>query len=521
MTLRPSLSAYPLVSGLLGLAVVALLMTGCDSGGVPVPPDPTDPSIQAPSSVSFVVEPGGTDNQSFTVSYTDLDEAPAVELPTSDQFTVSEESNQNNEDENGDVSGQITYSVDYQAPNVGGASATVTVRGVNSTLGDTLETNVQLSGTLPIEPPSPAQIVDVRDFEQRSFTTGSNTSQSLSGDVADNSSGIRSREVTVGATGELVINRPVNVPAGASTDRLTFLAKGDTENSVRLTFTFRDDDDGNGTFSSASDDAFTAEKVIPGGTGWSAYEISLSELEDTNSGGNGTFDPNRVDGGGVHLALQIETELLGDGTGATFYLDEIALGTETTTDVMIDDAQEDPSFIYGFGGTEESGTSNDVAPNSTGSTSGVVTVSAPNASVSGFGYNHFDEDGDSFGANDGRGALSIPLDPSSDVMSFWVKSESASFELGVRIEEYDEQNQQKFVVTGLDVSQGSDWQQVVVPISAFEGEGGAPADALDPVDERAGGNGDIYNIGFEVRNASGSSEFDFLIDDIVIRRNVQ
>lgn len=462
--------------------VVGLTFVACDDGGPTAPPDPTDPAIGASSEVKFEAEPQQTVGpEEVTITYSDLDETPSVDLPESEFFTIEPVGRDSTTDQNGDISGSFTYNVSYTAPTQGGASAQILATGVNSALNDTLETRIDLIGQLDVEPPTPVYTATVYDWETPGFSSGSSTTLTEVDQAAANSSGESSFEVQLGAqTGQFSINRQTNV-TGDNT-LLRFIADGDIDQTVELTFTLED----------ASGNTASATQIVSGGTGWSQYEIPLSEFSNIDG-----VSLSRANGGLLNR-VSVEAEIISDGNSATFFIDELGFGTDNTTSVVLFDL-EGPRFPGGtegdgiYGDTGASATSTDVAAESDGTTSGQVT---PNNGF--FGFNYY--------AAEGFGNINIPLQP-SDVLSFRIKS-SGAFTLTALIEEFDDGSQEGWNAE-VEIAGNGEWTLYTIPISQFGG-GSSTIDPSGPPEQI------IYNVGFE----APSSAPEFLMDDIKLRRNV-
>lgn len=111
-----------------------------------------------------------------------------------------------------------------------------------------------------------------------------------------------------------------------SADRFNFYFYNPSSNNQDATFDvlISDDDDQSNDFSSAADDVWKKTVTIPATTGWRFVEIPLTELIDSNPGGNGVFDLAFTGNQGMLLFVEFKFfKAAGASSNPTFFLDYI------------------------------------------------------------------------------------------------------------------------------------------------------------------------------------------------------
>lgn len=109
-------------------------------------------------------------------------------------------------------------------------------------------------------------------------------------------------------------------------DRLNFYFYNPTYNSgsAQVMVTISEDDNGNNTYESASDDKWTYNTSIGTSGGWQLVSIPLSSFQDGNSGGNGAFDVSYTGAGGMLFTVSFTfTKPTPGSTSEQYYIDMI------------------------------------------------------------------------------------------------------------------------------------------------------------------------------------------------------
>ena len=464
---------------LLLVAVLGLVVAGCDESPTSVEDFDIQPGLSLSNSqVTFVA--GQATPPQVEATYQGLDTAPTIESSAPELAIELVEENGTPED--GSRTWTLVYTDFVEGSSVS-ESATLTAQADGSTIESTVSVQVNnpISLTTDFEP----RFLVVEDYETgfqdgpengagilpEITTEGTTTAEIQSEEVSPNSNGPNALLVNASAEEAVTFVRQTNAP-GLSV--LSFLLKPDPSEDFLLTIELEEE---------ANGDLVAREIEVPieAGDEWVRYDLAVGALFDD-------FNPVAISAGGNGPLESISFRTDSD---ATYYVDEIMMGTTAGPQLEINDFQA-TSFAYGTFAEIELGSSDQVAANASGFTARSMSyVSGGNF----FGYNY----NLPRLANGGSGDVVVRIG-----------QVSRSFDLFVFIEtpETDDGRAGGFSFNAgetVSVDEGDEWREVRMPISQL---GDEPSALVDP---------GITNVGFEIRRPDGDSTeepIEFLIDEI-------
>jgi hypothetical protein len=279
------------------VALIGLLLVGCDESPSSVQDFDVQPDLEVPSGLSLVLAEGST---SFSVSYQGLDESPQAEGTGALNVEQISESGTPSE---GQQQWRLTYG---ESPDgIVTESVVLTSRGGGQEVVDSLSVTISRFVVSTSFDGDYATIADFED-EQRDSTALGGATMSVTDQVASGSNGVNALEVTDTPSGSVRIDRRVSA---ANANRFTFLVK--SMDTFNLTFTFTEETGGGEA---------THQVTVPvqGSDEWTQYGIAFDQIGDD-------FNPVHPRAGGNGPLVSVE---MSADANVTYSIDELFLARD-------------------------------------------------------------------------------------------------------------------------------------------------------------------------------------------------